>query len=164
MSHESLPVTPAIRALRDKGVAFTPHEYTYVEHGGTRNASACLDLPHHAVIKTLVLETSERKPLLVLMHGDREVSTKELARVMGVKSVTPCDAVSAERHTGYRFGGTSPFGTRKPLPVYVEAGILSLPRIYINGGRRGLLVGLDPTDLSKALPDLHPVTVGQATA
>ena len=114
------PMTTAIRALRDKGIAFTPHLYPYLDHGGTRHAAECLNVPEQATVKTLVMETDARAPLLVLMHGDREVSTKALARIIGVKTVTPCTPETAQRHTGYMVGGTSPFGTRKALPVYVE--------------------------------------------
>ena len=109
-------------------------------------------MDEHAVVKTLVMQTDERKPIIVLMHGDREVSTKQLARIIGVKSISPCDAKTAERHTGYLFGGTSPFGTRTPLPVYAESSIFSLPRIYINGGKRGFLVEISTTDLRLAVP------------
>jgi Cys-tRNA(Pro) deacylase len=155
-----IPVTTAIRALRDKAIPFTPHLYPYAEHGGTQHAAECLHVPEHATVKTLVMETDTRAPLIVLMHGDREVSTKSLARVIGVKSVSPCTPETAQRHTGYLVGGTSPFGTRKPLPVYVEETILALDRVYINGGRRGLLVELTPADLRKALT-ITPVCVSQ---
>ena len=156
------PMTTAIRALRDKGIAFTPHLYPYLDHGGTRHAAECLNVPEQATVKTLVMETDARAPLLVLMHGDREVSTKALARIIGVKTVTPCTPETAQRHTGYMVGGTSPFGTRKALPVYVEETILTLDRIYINGGRRGLLVELSPAALRQALA-IVPVQVSQAS-
>ncbi len=156
-------MTTAIRALRDKGIAFTPHLYPYAEHGGTRHAADCLGVPEHATVKTLVMETDTHAPLLVLMHGDREVSTKALARILGVKTAAPCAPETAQRHTGYLVGGTSPFGTRKPLPVYVEESILSLDRIYINGGRRGLLVEITPGELRKALA-IVAVQVSQAPA
>lgn len=151
MAKPDYPVTPAIHLLRGKKVAFTPHLYPYAEHGGTRHAAECLGVDEHAVIKTLVMEPDGGKPLLVLMHGDREVSTKNLARALGVKAVAPCAIEKAERVTGYQVGGISPFGTRQPLPVYVEASILLLERLYINGGKRGFLVELAPADLRKAL-------------
>jgi Cys-tRNA(Pro) deacylase len=158
-----MPVTTAIRALRDKAIPFTPHVYPYVDRGGTRHAAECLGVSEHAMVKTLVMETDTLTPLIVLMHGDREVSTKALARVIGAKSVSPCAPDTAQRHTGYLVGGTSPFGTRKPLPIYVEESLLTLDRIYINGGRRGLLVELIPADLRKALP-ITPVCVSQAAS
>ena len=141
------PITPAIRFLREKKIRFAPHLYKYVEHGGTRESAKQLGLDEHAVIKTLVFETSEKKPLVVLMHGDREVSTKNLARQIGVKSVEPASADRATKWTGYMFGGTSPFGTKMELPVYVERTIFDLNRIYINGGKRGFLVEIDPAGL-----------------
>lgn len=144
-------VTPAIRVLRANQVLFTEHPYRYEPHGGTRVSSRELRVDEHAVIKTLVMQDEDEQALLVLMHGDREVSTKRLARQIGAKSVGPCDPVVAERHTGYQVGGTSPFGTRKPLPVYVERSVLGLSRIYINGGARGLLVSLVPADLVRVL-------------
>jgi Cys-tRNA(Pro) deacylase len=146
------PVTPAVRVLRERGVAFEPHLYDYEEHGGTRRSSEELGVPEHAVVKTLVMETDAKKALLVLMHGDREVSTKQLARTLGVKSVGPCDFALAQKHTGYMVGGTSPFGTRTKLPVYVERTIFELPKIYINGGKRGFLVSIDPKVLHNVLP------------
>jgi len=147
--------TPATRFLRSQGIAFTEHVYDYVEHGGTAESSRQLGVPEHEVIKTLVMETDRGDPLIVLMHGDSSVATRELARHLGVKSVQPCTPAEAQRHTGYLVGGTSPFGTRKPLPVYVEETVLALPRICINGGRRGYLVGIEPkvlTDLLAAQP------------
>src|ERR671917_2174387 len=138
------PVTPAVRLLREKKVGFEPHLYEYEERGGTRRSAAELGVEEHAVVKTLVMETEARKPLVVLMHGDREVSTKQLARHVGAKSVRPCDPATAQKHTGYVVGGTSPFGTRARLPVYVERTLFRLPKIYINGGKRGLLVSLQP--------------------
>lgn len=144
-----LPSTPALRALRDAKVEFEVHRYDYVERGGTRASSAALGVAEHAVIKTLVFEA--QKPLIVLMHGDREVSAKALARVLGVKSVSPCAPEVARRHSGYKVGGTSPFGLRKTLPTYAEATIFDLPRIYINGGARGLLVSLAPDELRRTL-------------
>ena len=145
------PVTPAVRLLREKGVAFEPHLYDYVEHGGTYHSAEALGVDEHAVVKTLVMETDAKKPLLVLMHGDREVSTKQLARTLGVKSVHPCDFAQAQKHTGYLVGGTSPFGTRTRLPVYAERTIFDLPVIYINGGKRGFLVSIDPKVLRDVL-------------
>jgi len=144
-------MTAAVRALRQAGAAFTEHPYTYVEHGGTAAFAAQAGVDEHAVVKTLVMEDDAGRPLVVLMHGDREVSTKELARAIGAKSVRPCAPATAERHSGYQVGGTSPFGLRKPLPVYVEATILDLERIYINGGKRGFIVGLAPQDLVRVL-------------
>jgi Cys-tRNA(Pro) deacylase len=145
------PITPAVRLLREKGVAFEPHLYDYVEHGGTYHSAEALGVDEHAVVKTLVMETDARKPLIVLMHGDREVSTKQLARHLGVKSVHPCDFAQAQKHTGYLVGGTSPFGTRAHLPVYAERTIFELPVIYINGGKRGFLVSIDPKVLRDML-------------
>lgn len=154
-------LTPAIHFLRKHGVPYTEHPYRYEEHGGTRVSSRELDVPEHAVIKTLVMEDERRQPLLVLMHGDREVSTKQLARQLGRKSVAPAAPETAQKHTGYLVGGTSPFGTRKTLPVCLERSVLALARIYINGGRRGFLVGLDPADLVRVLsPTLVEVAIG----
>jgi Cys-tRNA(Pro) deacylase len=146
------PVTPAIRALRDAKVEFEPHLYEYVERGGTRHSAEALGVDEHAVVKTLVMETDERRPLIVLMHGDREVSTKQLARALNVKSVQPCSPATAGKHTGYLVGGTSPLGTRSRLPVYAERTIFEFSRIYINGGKRGFLVSLDPQELRWLLP------------
>ena len=145
------PVTTAIRFLRSRNIEFRPHLYEYEEHGGTRLSAQALGVPEHEVVKTLVFETDARKLLIVLMHGDREVSAKELARVIGVKRVEPCDAAAAQRATGYVFGGTSPFGTRTALPVYAEKTIFTLARIYINGGKRGFLVELNPSVLESEL-------------
>ena len=136
--------TPATRMLRAAGVEFTEHPYDYVDHGGTAESARQLGVPEHAVIKTLVMQDDKAQPLIVLMHGDRQVSTKNLAREIGAKSVQACKPEVAQRHSGYLIGGTSPFGLRKSMPVYVEAGVLDLPRICINGGRRGFLVGIDP--------------------
>jgi len=136
--------TPATALLKKRGVAFTEHAYDYEAHGGTRTSSEKLGVPEHIVVKTLVMQDEDRRPLIVLMHGDREVSTKNLARQIGKKRVEPCAPEVAERHSGYQVGGTSPFGLRKPMPVYVERSVLALERIYINGGRRGFLVGLEP--------------------
>jgi Cys-tRNA(Pro) deacylase len=145
------PVTPAVRLLREKKVEFEPHLYDYVERGGTHHSAEALGVDEHAVVKTLVMETDAKKPLIVLMHGDREVSTKNLARRLGVKSVHPCDFAQAQRHTGYLVGGTSPFGTRAHMHVYAERTIFELPKIYINGGKRGFLVSIDPQVLREVL-------------
>ena len=145
------PVTPAVRLLREKKVEFEPHLYEYVERGGTSHSAEALGIDEHAVVKTLVMETEARKALIVLMHGDREVSTKQLARHLGVKSVRPCDPQTAQKHTGYMVGGTSPFGTRGRLHVYAERTIFDLPKIYINGGKRGFLVSIDPQVLREVL-------------
>ncbi len=153
MSREKTPVTTAVRALRAAGVAFTDHPYAYVEKGGTAVSSRELGVDEHCVVKTLVMEDERKNPMIVLMHGDRQVSTRELARVIGAKSVAPCTPETAHRHTGYLVGGTSPFGTRRAMPVYMEETILDLPKIYINGGKRGYLVGIDPKD---AVRLLHP--------
>jgi Cys-tRNA(Pro) deacylase len=147
MKKPDIPATSAIRFLRDHKIKFTPHFYTYEEHGGTRVASAALGVSERATIKTIIMETNEKKPLIVLMHGDYEVSTKNLARFIGVKSVEPCDEKKTERVTGYVFGGMSPFGTRVQLPVYAEKTIFELPVIYINAGKRGFLVEINPSDL-----------------
>lgn len=154
------PVTPAIRVLRERNVPFEVHLYTYEERGGTRVSSRELGVEEHAVIKTLVMEDDQRQPLVVLQHGDREVSTRGLARLIHARSVQPCDPTTAQRHSGYQVGGTSPFGTRRAMPVYLQATVATLPRIYVNGGRRGYLVGLDPADLVRVL---KPVLVGIAT-
>jgi Cys-tRNA(Pro) deacylase len=154
------PVTPAIRALRAGGVAFTPHVFAWVEKGGTRHSSQALGVPEHQVIKTLVFEDEQRRPLIVLMHGDREVSAKALARHLGVKKVAPCSPETAERHTGYQVGGLSPFGLRRPLPIHLQRTIADLPRIWINGGGRGFLVELDPRELVRLLAPA-PVEVAQ---
>jgi len=146
------PITPAVRVLREQKVEFAPQLYDYEERGGTSHSAAALGVDEHAVVKTLIMETDARKPLIVLMHGDREVSTKQLARALKVKTVQPCDPATAQKHTGYLVGGTSPFGTRARLPVYVERTIFELPRIYINGGKRGFLVEIEPRVLSELLP------------
>jgi Cys-tRNA(Pro) deacylase len=147
-----IPITPAVRYLRSRKIAFTPHFYPYEEHGGTTRAAAMLKVPEHKVIKTLVMEAEDRRPLIVLQHGDCQVSTKQLARILGVKRVVPCEEATAQKHTGYPVGGTSPFGTRKTLPVYVEKSILALDRLFINGGKRGFLVEIEPGDLLRTLP------------
>jgi Cys-tRNA(Pro) deacylase len=146
-----MSATPAIHLLRRHQVAFTEHPYRYEEHGGTRVSSRELGVPEHHVIKTLVMQDETTQPLIILMHGDREVSTKALARAIGAKTVEPCRPEVAEKHTGYMVGGTSPFGTRKTLPVYVERSILQLDRVYVNGGRRGFLVALNPQAFSDVL-------------
>ena len=160
MSKDHLPATPAIRVLKETRVAFVPRPYKYEDRGGTEVAARELGVDEHLTVKTLVMEDDGKSAFIVLMHGDREVSTKDLARILGVKTVQPCDAVSANRHTGYMVGGTSPFGTRKSLPVYVEETILNLPVIYINAGRKGLLVEMKPADLAKVLK-LTPVSVAR---
>ncbi len=143
--------TPATKFLRDRGAAFTEHAYAYEERGGTRVSARELGVPEHAVVKTLIMEDESKRPIVVLMHGDRVVSTKNLARQIGAKSVQPCNPEVAQRHSGYLVGGTSPFGTRKAMPVYLEKSVLDLPKIYINGGRRGYLVGVDPKQLLELL-------------
>lgn len=145
--------TPASKWLRLHKVEFTQHAYDYVDRGGTAESARQLGVDEHQVVKTLVMETQDdtRRPLVVLMHGDRQVGTKELARAIGAKSVAPCRPETAQRHSGYQVGGTSPFGLRKPMPVYVEASVLELERIFVNGGRRGLLVSLDPEVLISRL-------------
>lgn len=151
MAKDKTPVTPAVRMLREGGVAFIEHPYKYEEKGGTAVSARELGVDEHCVIKTLVMEDERRNPLVVLMHGDRQVSTKELARIAGVKSVAPCTPETANRHSGYMVGGTSPLGMRKKMPVYVEETILALPKIYINGGKRGFLVEIAPVDLVRLL-------------
>jgi len=143
--------TPATQCLRRAGVAFSEHVYSYLEHGGTAESARQLGVDEHAVVKTLVMQTEKGEPLIVLMHGDRQVSTKSLARAIGTKSVEPCTPESAERASGYQVGGTSPFATRKAMPIYVEATVLDLDRIFINGGRRGYLVGIVPRVLTELL-------------
>lgn len=145
------PETPATKFLHQHGIAHSTHLYDYEEHGGTRVSSRELNVDEHAVIKTLIMEDEFAKPLIVLMHGDCKVSTKELARQTGRKKIEPCRPDVAHRHSGYLVGGTSPFGTKKRMPVYVEKSILDLPLIYINGGKRGFLVGVHPHDLVRAL-------------
>ncbi|RII28952.1 MAG: Cys-tRNA(Pro) deacylase [Geobacter sp.] len=151
MAKEKLPITPAVRALRAAGVTFTSHLYTYEERGGTAVSARELGVDEHCVIKTLIMEDDAREPLVVLMHGDRQVSTRELARQMGARSVSPCTPETAQKHSGYLVGGTSPFGTRRTMPVYLEETILELPTIYLNGGKRGYLVAMDPRELVKLL-------------
>jgi Cys-tRNA(Pro) deacylase len=156
MAKDKTPVTPAVRVLRAARVAFTEHPYDYEEKGGTAISARELGVDEHAVVKTLVMEDERKNPLAVLMHGDRQVSTKELARVMGVKTIAPCSPDTALKHSGYLVGGTSPFGTKKVMPVYLEETILELPKIYLNGGKRGFLVGLDPQEVVRLL---NPVLV-----
>ena len=151
MGREKIPATSAVRDLRAHNVEFTDHLYPYEEKGGTSVSARELGVPEHAVVKTLVMEDEDKKPMLVLMHGDLKVSTRELARVIGAKGVSPCNPETANRHSGYVVGGTSPFGTRKKMPVFMEETILELPKIYINGGRRGYLVGIAPQDVVRVL-------------
>ncbi len=141
---ERVSETPATALLRQHGVVFTEHPYEYLEHGGAQHSATVLGLDPFTVVKTLIMQDQDAKPLVVLMHGNRKVSTKNLARQIGAKSVEPCAPEVANRHSGYLVGGTSPFGTRRPMPVFIESSILALPRIAINGGRRGYLVGIDP--------------------
>ena len=164
MGQPRAPVSPAVRALRAAGVAFTEHLYEYEEHGGTAVSARELGVDEHTVVKTLVMETDTREPLVVLMHGDRMVSTQRLARAIGARRIVPCDPAVAQKHSGYMVGGTSPFGTRRAMPVYMERTILDLARIYINGGKRGFLVGLDPREVARLLaPVLVDVAVGEGT-
>ena len=157
--------TPATQQLRGAGIAFTEHVYAYVDHGGTAESSRQLGWPEHAVVKTLVMQNEQADPLVVLMHGDRTVSTKNLARAIGAKSVEPCKPEVAQRHSGYMVGGTSPFGFKRPgTPVYVEEGVLALPRIYINGGRRGYLVGMAPQVLTSLLGAVVVQAIDPASA
>jgi Cys-tRNA(Pro) deacylase len=151
MSREKAPVTPAIRELRAHQVEFSDHLYEYEEKGGTAVSARELGVDEHVVVKTLVMEDEGRNPLVVLMHGDLKVSTKELARVMGVKTIAPCNPDTANKHSGYAVGGTSPFGTRRKMPTYMEATVLDLPKIYINGGKRGYLVGIEPKEVVRLL-------------
>jgi Cys-tRNA(Pro) deacylase len=151
MAREKVPATAAIRVLRAAGVSYTEHPYPYEERGGTAVSARELGVEEHSVVKTLVMEDDRGKPLIVLMHGDRQVSTRELARRAGAKSISPCSPETANRHSGYAVGGTSPFGTRHPMPVYMEETILDLPKVYINGGRKGLLVGVSPGDIARIL-------------
>jgi Cys-tRNA(Pro) deacylase len=157
-----IPVTPATRLLNAQGVAYTPRLYRYEDHGGTRVSARALGVDEHAVVKTLVMQDETNRPLVVLMHGDLEVSTKALARQIGCKAIAICAPDVATRHSGYLVGGTSPFGTRKPMPVYMERTILDLPLIHINGGHRGFLVSLDPREIVRLL-DPTLVEVGHRT-
>lgn len=154
------PSTPATRLLRERGIPYTEHLYRYEDRGGTRVSARELGVDEHAVVKTLVMEDDRKEPLVVLMHGDREVSVKALARVLGKRSIQPCKPEVADRHSGYQVGGTSPFGTRRRMPVYLERSVLELPTIYVNGGSRGFLVGLAPADLVRVLePTLVDVAI-----
>jgi Cys-tRNA(Pro) deacylase len=159
MKKEKIPTTPAILALKAQGTDFTLHTYPYEERGGTKRAAGKLGVDEHRVIKTLVMEDEAGKPLIILMHGDKEVSTKSLARSIGVKSVSPCNPAIAEKHTGYKVGGTSPFGTRKAMPVYMEQTIVDLPEIFINAGSRGLLARIPSSEVIRIL---KPVAVSVA--
>ncbi len=161
MAQPKAPVTPAIRTLRAHKVPFTEHLYDYVEKGGTAESARQLGVTEHAVVKTLVMEDETKAPLIILMHGDREVSTRELARQAGRRHIEPCTPDVATKHTGYLVGGTSPLGTKKAMPVYIEKSVLGLDRIYLNGGKRGFLVGLDPRSLLAVLsPILVEVAIG----
>ena len=158
MSNTDYPITQAVRFLRQKKIPFIAKPYPYVDHGGTLQASVTLGVPEHMVIKTLLMEADDKHAFIVLMHGDCEVSTKQLARQIGVKRVTPCDEKSAEKYTGYKVGGISPFGTRAKLPVYVEKSIMDLEKICINGGKHGLMIEINPKDLLQSLA-IKPVEV-----
>ncbi len=160
MTKKKLPVTSALRFLRENQVDFIERPYKYEEEGGTEVAAKALEVDEHLAIKTLVMEDDQKAPFIILMHGDKQVSTKALARTIGVKSVNPCTPQVALKHTGYMVGGISPFGTKKPLSVYVEESILSLPKIFINAGRRGLLCEMSPADLIKVLRPI-PVRVAR---
>ena len=151
MAKAKAPVTGAVRVLRSAKVDFTDHLYAYEEHGGTAVSARELGVDEHAVVKTLIFEDDAKRPLIVLMHGDQKVSSKELARTIGAKTVSPCSPEAAHRHTGYLVGGTSPFGTRKSMPVYMEQTVLDLEHIYINGGKRGYLVGMAPGDVQRVV-------------
>jgi len=151
MSKQKAPVTPAVRQLRQAQVSFSDHLYCYEEKGGTARSARELGVAEHCVIKTLIMEDDHGKPLVVLMHGDLQVSTKELARLIGARTVAPCTTETAQKHTGYLVGGTSPLGTRRTMPIYLEETILALPKIYLNGGKRGYLVGLAPQELLRVL-------------
>lgn len=158
-----VPSTNATRLLRQQGVPYTEHLYRWVEGGGTAHSAQELGVDEHAVVKTLVMEDEDARPLVVLMHGDLQVSTKSLARILGRKRIAPCAPEVAERHSGYRVGGTSPFGLRSPLPIHLERSVLELPRLWINGGSRGFLLGMDPLDLQRVLqPTLVEAAAGGA--
>ena len=160
MTSNKEPVTQAVRVLRAAGVPFQGHIYTYVDGGGTAQVASSLGVDEHRVVKTLIMEDERRNPLIVLMHGDRQVSTQALARAIGAKRIIPCDPKVADKHSGYQVGGTSPFGTRRQMPVYCEAGIAALPQIYINGGKRGYILSLATAD---ALRVLSPTLVAMAS-
>jgi Cys-tRNA(Pro) deacylase len=159
MTKEKIPTTPAILALKAQAADFTLHTYPYEERGGTKRGASLLGVDEHIVIKTLVMEDETGKPLIILMHGDKEVSTKSLARTLGVKSISPCKPAIAEKHTGYKVGGTSPFGTKKAMPFYMEATIANVPEIFINAGSRGLLAQISSAELVRIL---KPVSVSVA--
>ena len=159
MVKEKIPTTPAILALRAQSVDFTLHPYPYEERGGTKRAAGKLGVDEHCIIKTLVMEDETGKPLIILMHGYKEVSTKSIARIIGVKSISPCNPVIAEKHTGYKVGGTSPFGTKKVMPVYMEKTLGNLPEIFINAGSRGLLAQMSSSELLRIL---KPIAVSVA--
>ncbi len=160
VAKDKIPVTAAIRMLRAHAIDYAPYLYDYQPRGGTRHSAQCLGVDEHQVIKTLVLTDEHARPLVMLMHGDREVSTKALARQLEVKSIRPCAPAVADRHSGYQVGGTSPFGLRKAMPIYLERSITALPQLYINGGKRGLLVSMVPADLVRVL---SPSIVDAAT-
>lgn len=160
MAKDKIPVTPAIRLLRQEKVAFTPRLYAYEERGGTAVSARELGVDEHCVIKTLLMEDENKQPLIILMHGDMEVSTRQLARTVGARSISPCTPDVANRHSGYQVGGTSPFGTRRKMPVYMEETIAGLPVIYINGGGRGFLIEMDPREMMRVLEPV-PVRVAQ---
>jgi Cys-tRNA(Pro) deacylase len=162
MSRDKIPVTTALLALKKHQAAFILRSYKYEDRGGTRVSARELGVDEHEVIKTLVMENEQKTPLIILMHGDREVSTKTLARILGVKTVNPCDPKTVEKHTGYKVGGTSPFGTKKTLPLYMEETIADLPRILINAGARGLLAEMSPSELIRLLQPV-PVKCGMAS-
>lgn len=159
MSKENYPITPAIRLLKDKKISFEPFQYEYIEKGGTSHTALELNVPEYSIIKSLVMQDESKNIFIVLMHGDLEVSTKELARQIGVKSIIPCDINTASKATGYQFGGTSPFGTKKQLKVYIEKSLIELNNIYINGGKRGFIIKIKPSDLTSIL-DYKLVEVG----
>ena len=159
MAKDKAPVTPAIRFLRAERVSFSDHLYNYEEKGGTAVSARELGVDEYCVVKTLIMEDDRKQPLIVLMHGNRQVSTKELARLIGARTVVPCSPDTANRHSGYLVGGTSPFGTRRPMPVYMEESIAALQKIYLNGGKRGYLIGIDPHDVVRILNPVL-VTVG----
>jgi len=151
MAKDKIPSTPAMRLLKEYSVDFIPCPYKYEERGGTRVAARELGIDEHAAVKTIVMEDDEKNPFIILMHGDKEISTKNMARILGSKTVIPCNPQTAHKHTGYLVGGTSPFGTKKKLPVFAEESILTLPKIYINAGRKGFLIEISPEDLVKIL-------------
>lgn len=160
MSKEKIPVTQAVRVLREHDVAYSEHVYKYEEKGGTRVSARELGVDEHCVIKTLIMEDDNHHPLIVLMHGDKEVSTRNLARQTGAKHIDPCDPKTADKHSGYQVGGTSPFGTRHPMPVYMEETISILDKVYINGGKKGFLIGVAPSEVIRVLqPTLVNVAV-----